>query len=106
VAVTRQIVSNVAKECIRMLGDDDQHFSGMSMRRGGLSMAINARVPEPILYLQKRSRKGQGGAGRAGRPRRYRESNFGGLRPWYILDDKVDYKSTKSAHAGRGGDCL
>jgi hypothetical protein len=52
VAVTRQIVSNAVKECIRMLGGDDQPFSGISMRRGGLSMAINARVPEPILYLQ------------------------------------------------------
>ena len=35
-----------------MLGWDAQNFSGKSMRLGGLSMAINARVPEPILYLQ------------------------------------------------------
>ena len=34
------------------LGGEPQYFSGKSMRLGGLSMAINARVPEPILYLQ------------------------------------------------------
>ena len=52
IAVTRQNVTNAVKDCIRMLGGDAQPFSGQSMRRGGLSMAINARVPEPILYLQ------------------------------------------------------
>ena len=51
-AVTRQNVTNAVKDCIRMLGGDAQNFSGKSMRLGGLSMAINARVPEPILYLQ------------------------------------------------------
>ena len=40
-----------------MLGWDAQNFSGKSMRLGGLSMAINARVPEPILYLQSRHGK-------------------------------------------------
>ena len=50
--VTRQNVTNAVKDCIRMLGGDSQPFSGKSMRLGGLSMAINARVPEPILYLQ------------------------------------------------------
>ena len=35
-----------------MLGGDAQNFSGKSMRLGGLSIAINAGVPEPILYLQ------------------------------------------------------
>jgi hypothetical protein len=51
-AVARQNVTNAVKDCIRMLGGDAQPFSGKSMRLGGLSMAINARVPEPILYLQ------------------------------------------------------
>ena len=51
-AVTRQNVTNAVKSCIRMLDGDDQHFSGKSMRLGGLSMAINAKVPEPILFLQ------------------------------------------------------
>ena len=56
-AVTRQNVTNAVKDCIRMLGWDAQNFSGKSMRLGGLSMAINARVPEPILYLQSRHGK-------------------------------------------------
>lgn len=51
-AVTRQNVTSAVKSCIRMLGGDSRPFSGKSMRLGGLSMAINARVPEPILYLQ------------------------------------------------------
>lgn len=51
-AVTRQNVTSAVKSCIRMLDGDDQHFSGKSMRLGGLSMAINAKVPEPILFLQ------------------------------------------------------
>ena len=51
-AVTRQNVTSTVKSCIRMLDGDDQHFSGKSMLLGGLSMAINAKVPEPILFLQ------------------------------------------------------
>ena len=51
-AVTRQNVTNAVKDCIHMLGGDAQNFSGKSMRLGGFSMAINARVPAPILYLQ------------------------------------------------------
>jgi hypothetical protein len=51
-AVTRQNVTSAVKSCVRMLDGDDQHFSGKSMRLGGLSMAINAKVPEPILFLQ------------------------------------------------------
>jgi hypothetical protein len=35
-----------------MLDGDDHHFNGKSMRLGGLSMAINAKVPEPILFQQ------------------------------------------------------
>lgn len=50
--VTRQNAANAVKDCIRMLGVDARYFSGKSMRLGGLSMAINAGVPEPILFLQ------------------------------------------------------
>jgi hypothetical protein len=35
-----------------MLDGDDHHFNGKAMRLGGLSMAINAKVPESILFLQ------------------------------------------------------
>ena len=35
-----------------MLDGDDHHFNGKSMRLGGLSMAINAKAPEPILSQQ------------------------------------------------------
>ncbi len=37
---------------LRMLEVDTTHFSGFSMRRGGISAAIVARVQEPILFLQ------------------------------------------------------
>jgi hypothetical protein len=35
-----------------MLEVDTTHFSELSMRRGGISAALVARVPEPILFLQ------------------------------------------------------
>ena len=37
---------------LRMLEADTTHFSGFSMRRGGISTALVARAPEPILFLQ------------------------------------------------------
>ena len=37
---------------MKMLGIDTRQFCGKSMRRGGLSAATNARVPELILSLQ------------------------------------------------------
>ena len=46
-----------------MLGGDAQNFSRKSMRLGGLSIAINARVPEPILYLQIGHGKGKAARG-------------------------------------------
>ena len=35
-----------------MLDVDQRHYSSKSMPRGGLSAAITAKVPAPILYLQ------------------------------------------------------
>jgi hypothetical protein len=35
-----------------MIGVDTKHCSGLSMWRGGISAALAARVPEPILFLQ------------------------------------------------------
>ena len=51
-SITRQMVSSGVKICMTLLGTDPRHFSGISMRRGGISAAINAGVPEPILFLQ------------------------------------------------------
>ena len=45
---------NAATNSLKMLGVDPTHFSWPSMRRGGISAALVARVPEPILFLQSR----------------------------------------------------
>ena len=37
---------------LKLLDVDTKHFSGISMRRGGISAGLAARVPEPILFLQ------------------------------------------------------
>ena len=50
--VSRQQVTNAVINSLKMLGVDPAHFSGLSMRRGGISAALVARVPEPILFLQ------------------------------------------------------
>jgi hypothetical protein len=50
--VSRQQVTNAVIESLKMLDVDTSHFSGLSMRRGGISAALVARVPEPILFLQ------------------------------------------------------
>ncbi len=39
-------------ESLQLVGVDNAHFSGSSMRRGGLSAALTAKVPAPVLYLQ------------------------------------------------------
>ena len=44
-----QNVTNIVKDCIQTLGSDAPQFSGKPMLLGGLSMAITARVPEPIF---------------------------------------------------------
>ena len=55
---SRQMVSSAVKRCMIMIGVDPLNFSGISMRRGGLSVAIHARVPEAILYIQSGHGKG------------------------------------------------
>jgi hypothetical protein len=35
-----------------LIKKDTTGFSGISMRRGGISQAVHKRVPEPILFLQ------------------------------------------------------
>jgi integrase len=50
--VSRQQVTKAVTNSLAMLGVDTTHYSGLSMRRGGISAALVARVPEPILFLQ------------------------------------------------------
>jgi hypothetical protein len=50
--VSRQQVTNAVFNSLRMIGVDTAHYSGKSMRAGGISAALAARVPEPILFLQ------------------------------------------------------
>jgi hypothetical protein len=61
--MSRQQISGAVKSSLRLLGIDSPAVSGMSMRRGGISAAIHARVPEPVLFLQ--SGHGAGIAARA-----------------------------------------
>ena len=62
--MTRQHMTSAVKSCVELLGADSRHFSAISMRRGGLSAAINAGVAEPVLFLQS-------GHGQAIAARRY-----------------------------------
>ena len=50
--VSRQQVTKAVINSLKMLDVDTKHFSGLSMRRGGISAGLSARVPEPILFLQ------------------------------------------------------
>ena len=51
VSILRSTVlrSQVALESI---GVDARHYSGISIRRGGITAAVQTSVSEPILYLQ------------------------------------------------------
>jgi hypothetical protein len=50
--MSRQQVSGAVKVALESIGVDPRHYSGISMRRGGITAAVQARVSEPILYLQ------------------------------------------------------
>ena len=50
-AVSRQQVTN-ALDTLKLIRVNTSHYSGISMRRGGISAGPAARVPEPILFLQ------------------------------------------------------
>ena len=50
--VSRQQVTKAVTSSLKLLDVDTKHFSGISMRRGGISAGLAARVPEPILFLQ------------------------------------------------------
>ena len=61
--MSRQQVTGAVKRAMSLIKKDNTSFSGISMRRGGISQAVHARVPEPILFLQ--SGHGSGFAARA-----------------------------------------
>ena len=44
--------SGMVLRALRSVGCDTSAFSGVCARRGGLSTAIEAGVPEPVLWLQ------------------------------------------------------
>jgi hypothetical protein len=61
--LSRQQISGAVKASLKLIGIDSPLVSGISMRRGGISAAVHARVPEPVLFLQ--SGHGSGMAARA-----------------------------------------
>ena len=50
--LSRQQVTGAVLKSLERIGVDTTHYSGISMRRGGISAGLAARVPEPILFLQ------------------------------------------------------
>jgi hypothetical protein len=50
--MSRQQVTGAVKRAMGLIKKDTTGFSGISMRRGGISQAVHKRVPEPILFLQ------------------------------------------------------
>ncbi len=54
--VSRQQAINAVFEMLASIGIDTINYSGISMRRGGISAGLAARVPEPIPFLQSRHR--------------------------------------------------
>jgi hypothetical protein len=49
---SRQLISEAIQHTLAEIGVDTHYFSGISARKGGLSTAVDAGVPEPILFLQ------------------------------------------------------
>lgn len=50
--LTRQRVRDITLRTMELLGFDKKLFSGISARKGGLSVAIEGGVPEHILWMQ------------------------------------------------------
>ena len=50
--LSRQQVSNAVCKSLTLIGVDAEHYSGKSMRLGGISAALTAKVQAPVLYLQ------------------------------------------------------
>jgi len=50
--MSRQQVSNAVKVALQSVGVDARHYSGISMRRGGITAAVQAKIPPAIMHLQ------------------------------------------------------
>lgn len=50
--MSRQQVSGAVKIALESIGVDAKHYSGISMRRGGVTAAVQAKIPPAILHLQ------------------------------------------------------
>jgi len=50
--MSRQQVSGAVKVALEAIGMDPKHYSGISMRRGGVTAAVQAKIPPAILHLQ------------------------------------------------------
>ena len=50
--MSRQMVSDAIRNAVASVGCTGARFSGISARKGGLSTAIEAGVPEAILWMQ------------------------------------------------------
>ena len=57
--VSLQMVSAVMKKSLRLVCVDTTQFSCIAMRRGGISVALAAKAPAPVLYLQSGHGKAQ-----------------------------------------------
>jgi hypothetical protein len=50
--MSRQQVSGAVKVALESLGVDARHYSGISMRRGGVTAAVQAKIHPALMHLQ------------------------------------------------------
>ena len=50
--MSRQQISGAVKVAMESLGLDARYYSGKSMRRGGVTAAVQAKIPAAVLYRQ------------------------------------------------------
>ena len=50
--MSRQQVSGAVKVALESLGVDSRHYSGISMRRGGVTAAVQAKIHPALMHLQ------------------------------------------------------
>ena len=51
-AISWQDVTDAVRLAVKLIGDSTDHISGRSMRRGGITTARQAGVPEDVVYRQ------------------------------------------------------
>ena len=51
-AISRQDVTDAVRLAVKLIGDSTDHISGRSMRRGGITTARQAGVPEDVVFRQ------------------------------------------------------